>query len=58
MAAKIFRVAAVDAFNITNKILMLSGQGMLPGEHKGSGKKTTSGPPATSDTPETNASMS
>lgn len=51
-AAKIFRVAPVDGYSLTNKIQVLSGQGMMPGEQQASGKKAKSKQPSTSDMPE------
>ena len=51
-ASKIFRVAPVDAYSLTNKIQILSGQGMQPGEQTASGKTKQSKQPSTSDTPE------
>lgn len=50
-AAKITRVAPVDAKNITNHILALSGQGMIPGGPQPSGEGQTSGEVVPSDTP-------
>jgi hypothetical protein len=50
-AAKITKVAPVDAKNITNHILALSGQGMIPGGHQSSGNAGTSEQAAQSDTP-------
>ena len=46
-AAKIFKVAPVDGFALSNRILMLSGQGMILGEQKASGKTKESKQPAT-----------
>lgn len=57
-AAKIFRVAPVDGYALTNQIQLLSGQGMMPGEHKASGKKQKSKQPAGSDMPEEKCSTS
>ena len=54
-AAKITRVAPVDAKNLTNHILALSGQGMIPGGPQSSGDAETSGQVAPSDTPGENA---
>jgi len=51
-ASKVFKVAPVEGFNLTNKIMILSGQGMTVGEHKASGKTRKSKQPSTSDTPE------
>ncbi len=55
-ASKIFRVAPVDGYNLTNKITVLSGQGMTVGEQPASGSKAKSKQPATSDTPEAKCS--
>ncbi len=57
-AAKIFRVAHVDGYNLSNKILVLSGQGLLVGEPKASGAKKTSDSPSQSETPEGKCSTS
>ncbi|WP_051617246.1 hypothetical protein [Desulfonatronovibrio hydrogenovorans] len=46
-ASKIFRVAPVDGYALTNKILVLSGQGMTLGEQPASGRKKKSKRPAT-----------
>ena len=51
-AAKLFRVAPVDGYAISNTITALSGKGMILGEPRSSGKTTTSKVPSTSDTPE------
>ena len=51
-AAKLFKVCPVDGYNLTNKIQLLSGQGMRLGEYKPSGKTPASKPPCTSVTPE------
>ena len=51
-AAKIFKVAPVDGYNLTNEILRLSGQGMTVGKPKASGETKASKAPSTSDTPE------
>jgi len=51
-ASKLFKVAPVDGYNLTNEILRLSGQGMTVGEPKASGKTKASKAPSTSDTPE------
>ena len=56
LAAKIFRVAPVEAYDLSSKIQILSGQGMRLGEPKASGKKQTSKQPSTSDTPEASSS--
>ena len=58
MAAKITKVAPVDAKNLTDHILLLSGQGMIPGGQEPSGDAETSGQAATLDIPGTNASTS
>jgi hypothetical protein len=50
-AAKVAKVAPVDAKNLTDNILLLSGQGMIPGGQKASGEKTKSEPLATSAMP-------
>lgn len=42
LAIKICERFPVDFFNLTNKILELTGKGMEPGEPKGSGKKQMS----------------
>ena len=55
-SVKIFRVAAVDGYELSNQILQLSQQGMIPGGPKASGKKQTSEPLVISATPEENAS--
>ena len=52
LAAKIFKVAPVDGYSLTNKIQVLSGQGMMPGEPQASGKKAKSKQSSTSDMPE------
>jgi hypothetical protein len=57
-AAKITKVAPVDAKNLTNHVLILSGQGMLPGGLQASGDAETSGPAVQSDTPEASVSSS
>jgi len=51
-AAKLFQVAPVDGFSLSNKIMILSGQGMTVGEPSASGKTRKSKQPSTSDTPE------
>lgn len=51
-AKKVFKVSTVDGYDLSNKILHLSGQGMQVGERKASGGGGTSAQPATSDTPE------
>ncbi len=51
-ASKVFRVAPVDGYNLTNKILQLSGQGMQQGKQKASGRTRKSKQPSTSETPE------
>lgn len=50
-AAKIFRVAPIDGYSLSNAITLLSGQGMTLGELKSSGETTKSEPPSISDTP-------
>jgi hypothetical protein len=55
-AAKIFRVAPVAAYELTNRINLLSGQGLRPGESKASGAMKASNPPSTSATPEAKCS--
>jgi len=46
LAAKLFRVAPVEAYSISNAIIRLSGQGMTPGEPPASGDSQTSRSPA------------
>lgn len=46
-ASKIFKVAPVDGYSLTNKITVLSGQGMTVGEQPASGKGKKSKQPAT-----------
>lgn len=58
LAAKITKVAPVDAKNLTDHILLLSGQGMIPGGPLPSGDAETSEPVATLDIPGINASTS
>lgn len=58
LAVKVFNVAPVDAYELTNKIMVLSGQGMSVGEQKASGGKKKSKKPATSGTPEEKCSTS
>lgn len=50
-ASKIFKVAPVDGYNLTNEILRLSGQGMTVGKPKASGKTKGSKAPSTLATP-------
>lgn len=52
LAVKLFKVAPVDAYGLSNQIFILSGQGMMPGEQKASGDKQKSATPVISDTPE------
>ena len=47
MAARIFKVAPVDGYALSNRITTLSGQGMMVGEPKASGKTKASKQPAT-----------
>ena len=51
-AAKVFRVAPVDGYALSNAITALSGKGMILGEQRPSGKTKKSDPPSTSDMPE------
>lgn len=51
MTVKIFEVAAADAYNLSNKIWELSGQGLQPGEPRPSGGEETSKQHSTSATP-------
>lgn len=57
-ASKVFKVAPVDAYNLTNKITLLSGQGMILGEPPASGKNKKSKQHAISDTPGAKCSTS
>ena len=52
VAAKIFKAAPVDAYDLTNRIQVLSGQGMIEGKPKASGKTKASGQLSTLDMPE------
>ena len=51
-AAKVFRVAPVDGYAISNTITALSGKGMILGNSPASGKTPKSKAPYTSDMPE------
>ena len=55
-AAKVFRVAPVDGYAISNAIITLSGKGMILGNSPASGKTTKSNQPSTSDMPEAKCS--
>ncbi|MBN1664836.1 MAG: hypothetical protein JW943_14645 [Deltaproteobacteria bacterium] len=58
LAVRLCETFPIEFYQLTNRIMALTGRGQEPGKSKPSGKEPTSGSASTSDTPEGGASSS